>query len=301
MRSRAFVDLANLRDPDLFEALAQGLALLAEHVSSLCDGVAILETAAKYRAASSLHSLANEEAGKFLLLLDAARCPRQPQSLLSSHLKRASDHVAKGIYSVLSHGRPADLAEVERYVVPFRSTLVLDGPEGFEWIFRNPIEDGREACTYVDYVDPEQDAAPHEWNAPPHEALAQALGGTSPACELVSSLARVGIATRDGVCLVADLWRDLSPESGTGWGEIHDRNRQTFEALDAAGLASGATAGDRSRMIEQWTFPLWQCDLSRIPVSREELKERQAELAAREWALDRFVDWHDEEDVFPSS
>jgi hypothetical protein len=41
-------------------------------------------------------AVAEEEAGKFLILFDAARCPRL---WLGHHLKKFNDQLAKGIYA----------------------------------------------------------------------------------------------------------------------------------------------------------------------------------------------------------
>ena len=74
---QAIRELAGLNDADFFAAIAEGLGYIRESLSDLLAGLeAIPEENGPARAV--LHALANEEAGKALLLLDAVRCPRNP-------------------------------------------------------------------------------------------------------------------------------------------------------------------------------------------------------------------------------
>jgi len=75
-RVRAFADLAQLSDAEFFASLAEGLVAIHENASRLAHGMETLKAAGNARAANVLETLANEEAGKYLILLDAVRCPR---------------------------------------------------------------------------------------------------------------------------------------------------------------------------------------------------------------------------------
>ena len=102
MRVRAIKDLMQLGEPAFFAAIAEGLELIVQNVSRLYDGALTLAKASQPHAASVLQRLAEEEASKVLILLDAVRCPRLPADRLSRQLARFNDHLAKGLCSVLT-------------------------------------------------------------------------------------------------------------------------------------------------------------------------------------------------------
>ena len=98
-RVRAFGDLAQFQDKDLFAELAEGLAAIHENAARLTQGMETAKAAGNVRAARVLAALANEECGKYLILLDAVRCHRNPPETLVKHLAKAGEHLAKGIYA----------------------------------------------------------------------------------------------------------------------------------------------------------------------------------------------------------
>ena len=84
-----------------------------------------------------------EVAGKFLIFVDAARLGRPSQRKLRDQLKRAGDHLAKGLYAKATEIRPADFKELLGFLEPERATLYLDGPNDVDSIFRNEILSSR--------------------------------------------------------------------------------------------------------------------------------------------------------------
>ncbi len=54
------------------EALSEGMALIAEHVLALASGASLLAAMSSPRGAEVLRVVAEEEAAKYLILLDAA-------------------------------------------------------------------------------------------------------------------------------------------------------------------------------------------------------------------------------------
>lgn len=87
------------------------------------------------RGAWILDQLASEEAAKFLMLLDAASCPRE---LLKGHLvRRFYDHLTRAIYVAACHWKPGSFREFRSYVERERQSHYLDGPNGLDWIYRN--------------------------------------------------------------------------------------------------------------------------------------------------------------------
>jgi hypothetical protein len=88
--------------------------------------------------------IAEEEAGKFLILLDAVRCGRKRQKVFAEQLERSHDRLAKGLYVATVSIRPAISAELLSYLEGLRVQLYLDGPNDVDWIFRNEVLSGRE-------------------------------------------------------------------------------------------------------------------------------------------------------------
>jgi hypothetical protein len=99
MRPRAFPKLASYPEPKLLEALAEGLSLIAEHVLALETTASQQTGPHAARAASAIRVIADEEAGKYLILLDVARCARELTEYKDRQLARCSNHVVKGIYA----------------------------------------------------------------------------------------------------------------------------------------------------------------------------------------------------------
>jgi len=153
MRPRAFTKLASYREPKLLVALAEGMSLIAEHVVAL-DTTAGQQTGPHAaRATSAIRAISDEEAGKYLVLLDVARCAREKAAKKADQLRRCRDDVVKGIYARMADMRPATYEELIGYVELLRPNHCLDGPSGMDWIFRNEIEAEREDHLYVDFVE----------------------------------------------------------------------------------------------------------------------------------------------------
>jgi AbiV family abortive infection protein len=163
MRVRAIKDLTQLSDPDFFASIAEGVSLVVENVNRLQAGAAALAEARQTHPSRVLTTLAEEEAAKVLILVDAVRCPRQPTERLARQLGRFNDHLAKGLYARVCGMRPITLADLQKYVDNDRHDFYLDGPNDVDWIFRNQVIDGRESMLYVDYVARDDG---HHWSDP---------------------------------------------------------------------------------------------------------------------------------------
>jgi hypothetical protein len=278
VRPRAVTSLASLKEAELFESLAEGMGLLAEHASSVEASARALEPA-QVRGAAPLRALAEEEAAKFLILLDAARCPRKPPGAVATHLKRFSNHLARGLYIEAYEGRPADLREVRKYVDLLRRSHYLDGPNDVDWIFRNSVLARREERLYVDLVEYEDGTT---WFSPARLDDIHLLDW-STALRLVEAAERLGFATPLGLQRVADIWRGVDLDDSTHWATARDLNLQTVASLEDAGISDRATAADANLIVEHWLFPLYSLDMSPIEVSLEELRQLRESWAAGEW------------------
>ena len=152
MRARAIRDLTQLPDRGFFVEVAEGLTLILGDACRLQSGAASLAQAKQFHASRVLQLVAEEEASKALILLDAVRCPRHPGDRFANQLGRFNDHLAKGLYARACSLRPATLAQLQEYLNSYRQEFYLDGPNDVDWIFRNDVISRREEVLYVDYV-----------------------------------------------------------------------------------------------------------------------------------------------------
>jgi len=149
---RAIKDLCQLRDADLFKEIATGIGYIMDVVDGLDAAARRLSETGDHHPARVLGNLAEEEATKVPILVDAVRCPRTAQSERARMLGYFYDHLAKGIYAEVSKWSPMDFAEVMRGVEHQRVEHYLDGPNDVDWIFPNRITQRREDDLYVGYV-----------------------------------------------------------------------------------------------------------------------------------------------------
>jgi AbiV family abortive infection protein len=247
------------------------MSLLAEHARTLEASATTLRRSKQIRGAFPLRALAEEEAAKFLILLDVARCPRKPQRQKRDQLARFHDHLAKGIYARVSEMRPADYGEVGQYVEGLRQSHYLDGPNDVDWVFRNEVEAQREERLYVDFMESDEGRS---WHSPAGWDDLDLLEW-SDVIRLVAGMERAGFASPEGLQIVAELWRGFVLVDSVHWQTARKLNVRTLETLKEAGLADDMTEPDASVIVEQWSFPLHSLDLRPIQADIEELRERQ--------------------------
>ncbi len=185
---------------------------LWENANAISADVQVLADREGLRGSRILTSVAEEEAAKYLILLDAVRCPRSTEEnkkTFSRHLRKFYDHLARGIYVEYCTLSLATFEEGRGLVESDRADYYLDGEE-ILWIFRNQILQQRENQMYVDYIDSEE--GHHYWSSPRDELNLVALSrapSDSWVIELVNALHDVGVATADGLGVVASIRRPV--------------------------------------------------------------------------------------------
>ena len=278
MRVRAIKDLTQLSDPDFFAAIAEGISLVVKNVARLQAGAAALGESKQMHPARVLSTVAEEEVAKVLILLDAVRCPRTPGERLAGQLARFNDHLAKGLYARACGMRPGTLAELQEYVDNHREEFYLDGPNDVDWIFRNEVLEGREGALYVDYVARDDG---HHWSDPSmYEDLY--FGPLEPAAvKTARSLHDAGLCSAASLAIVAEIWRANPVEPETHFSAIRELNVRTLRTLDERGLLAEQSSDVYSWIANEWQFPMYGLDLSKIKVDLEMLRERQ-----RNWSPD---------------
>jgi AbiV family abortive infection protein len=276
MRVRAVHELARLADPEFFHELETGIGLCCAHASRLMADVEVLAKMGRYPSAKILQNVANEEAAKVMILLDAARCPRHPQENLVWQLKRFALHLPKGLYASIADIRPCSFAEVREWADRERQQYYLDGPDGGEWVFSNNILTAREQAMYVDYVV----ADDSKWWHDPSSHLAPLFGAGSfrpdGICRMVSALQAAGWFTAEALATIAKIWRPVKVHDGMTIHELRDLNQETLRALNEKDLLRDAGQEAFSLIVRECPFPLFPLDLSMEEVKKAELLEQRS-------------------------
>jgi AbiV family abortive infection protein len=280
MNVKSIKDLTQLADRDFFAEIAIGLQFVVKNASRLYEGTKPLGELKQYHAARVLAAIAEEEASKFLILIDAVRCPRQPCGRLATQLGRFNEHLAKGLYARACMMRPTTLEQLQEYIDLDRDDFYLDGPNGVDWIFRNEIIQGREGALYVDY---ERHDDGHRWTDPTEfEALIHCA--TEPlSLRMARYLHDVGFATPEALATVAELWRAAPIGLQTHCTEIFQFNRQTLMALESRGQLREQPEDVYRWIFGEWQFPMYALNLSMIKVDLDTLRDRQLNWNPEDW------------------
>ena len=98
MKARALIEIMAMPKADRWPVLAEGLALLGEHVEVLRAETQSLIDAEHVRSAAIIDAVAAEEAAKILMILDLARLGLRDQLAWKRLIASFSQHVPRGIY-----------------------------------------------------------------------------------------------------------------------------------------------------------------------------------------------------------
>jgi AbiV family abortive infection protein len=235
MRPRATPKLASVSEDKLLSILAEGLPLIAEHVAALARSAEHQSGPSAVRGANAIQVVATEEAGKYLVLLDAVRCVRASHEIKARQLRRFGNHIAKGIYVKVTDWSPATFGEIHRYIERLRQSHYLDGPNDVDWILRNEIEAEREELLYIDYVETDEG---DRWVSPQQWRDSLGVGRTADAVRLVLAMHRAGFGNPKTLSKIVEVWDGFVPEDNTHCrtrSQRHDyqpyeRSRNQFRA-----------------------------------------------------------------------
>jgi hypothetical protein len=135
---------------------------------------------------------------------------------------------------------------------------------------------GREAALYVDY---ERHDTGNLWTDPSRfEDMMFGLAEPE-AVSVARSLHGVGFASASALATVAEVWRSKKIGGSTRWHDLFDMNVETLATLNQRDQAAEQPDKVYQHIYNRWQFPLYNLDLSPIPVDRDSLR------AAREsWA-----------------
>ncbi len=272
MRARAIKDLSQLSDEKLFSEVAKGMDLCLENAERLFAQSQELGKLNHPQGFNILRTIVEEEAGKFMILLDAIRCPRET---LAKHLSKFNNHLARSLYAYSCDLKPGNYKELMHYLNLKRQQFYLDGPNDVDFIFRNEVLHSREAAIYVDYVETEDG---HDWLNPYH------WGGLEPfevgfkpsVLELAIVIRAMGFVCLDVLRIVASKWRSIEMKNDYSYEQLSDEIWNTLKELGKNKLIKDTNKEHLRVVVEKWTFPLHAEELEKeIPVSREALREKQ--------------------------
>tara|TARA_R110002094_G_scaffold51613_1_gene63071 strand:- start:104 stop:943 length:840 start_codon:yes stop_codon:yes gene_type:complete len=273
MRPRAFADLSQQSDPNFFRKISEGLSHIAHNVSSIDADFRRLVEDNRGRGARILHACAAEEAGKFLILLDAVRCPRIPPVRFTAQLKKANSHLAKGLYAEANDIRHFDFSEVKLWIERESAEFYLDGPNDVDWIFRNRIAHSRENTLYVDYVAAE---GAHYWDIPGMlDENISLLTPSRAAVEMVLALEGAGFTNAPALKVIADTWRPVPMRNDMDVRELRRLNVLTLNELSRLNLLVKQQDNEYSMIATNWFFPLYDLPIKSVKMAPADLESER--------------------------
>ena len=266
--------LCQMSPADRLTFIAEGLPVILASAQGFWSASVAL--AAMPREAEVLKGFAKEEAAKILVLMDLLRCP---QALIDDRLgtlvNRFYGHLERLIYAQVAEWWSEDIARLRTAVEPLRQTHYLEGDMG-EYILPNSTLYARESKLYAD-IEAYEDGAPL-WNAPTvHPSHFPPM---KPRVLVVAeAMSALGMFTPAGLKAVAEVWAQLA---FTDTETLQDGERLTrllLERLVTESLpAEEATQEHVRDLIRSWPLPMYDVDLSPIPVTLDELKAQQDRL-----------------------
>lgn len=271
---RAAQTLAQLQDPSIFEEISEGIFHVVEHVTDLDRNAQVLHQKEEWSSANILKNLADEEAAKVPILLDLVRCPDETKKKRTS--KYFYNHIAKRIYSQACYLRFTDFQELIGYVKEECHGYYLDGPNDVDWIFPNSIKLERERTIYVDYVqDITEERGKCSWITPLSHNWNGGEYRTPPCVQLSQAIYEIGMASSEGLKVVAEVWEQYIPNCKTHWNEILELNKKTLVELIKRGLCSDDDPA-RSFIMDRWPFPLWPLEIKIETIDLVDLRQYRA-------------------------
>jgi len=283
MNPRRMHQIRNLPEAQRFQVMAEGLVMMHEHIEYLNQDFEVLCEQGRFRSAAILRAFADEEAAKVMILLDVARAGWGNHQRVEKLLKQAIyHHLSRDLYVRVYEGRPASMQEVREFVNRMREKLYLDGPNSFDWIFRNEIESSREDLLYVDYIETED--GPY-WSSPAAQERC-VLDMSSTIVNVALALGRLGLLSTEGLKVVREMWHGQDVTDDTHWQEIRRVNQDVLQAYSSRHDIEEWSREDVYSALEHWCFPLFDVDLRQKQVTTEELSEMRNALFNQE-----FGDW----------
>lgn len=267
--------LCQMSPADRLTFIAEGLPVILASARGFWSASVAL--AAMPREAEVLKGFAKEEAAKILVLMDLLRCPQAliDDGRLGKLVSRLYGHLERLIYAQVAEWWSEDIARLRKAIEPLRQTHYLEGNMG-EYILPNSTLYDRESKLYAD-IEAFEDGTPH-WNAP--TAHPSHFPPRKPRVLAVAdAMSALGMFTPAGLKAVAEVWVQLAFTDTETLQDGERLTRQLLERLVTESLpAEEATQQHVGDLSRSWPLPMYDVELSPLPVTLEELKAQQDRL-----------------------
>ena len=265
MKTRQFQQLAGLSKEHRVEKVLEGLQATGANVLALTENLEKCNDARAFRAAQLVYNAGREEAGKFLILIDTWRAPSASQDQISRQFNRAGDHLSKLLYAQMADYSIATQKELLSAINTHRRGLYLDGPNDFDWIFRNDLLTERESAMYVDLVEAEGSL---EWWAPRDYGMSVTVPFSM---RLVGRLLETDLVTEGGLSRLQEAWADFDPVEDSHCSKWAERNAKALSAFPDRNVDGPRLNSDASFVARRWPMPMVALDLTMTKVTEEEM------------------------------
>lgn len=290
MEPRRMVRLLGLPEAQRLPVVAEGLELLAEHVRGKQDDAAALHEVGRHGSGRLLATLADEEAAKASMLLDAVRVAWKPHDQVEKLLRQSFyDHLSRlNIAEIYDFPAHLDQVEIQELLDLNRDTFYVDGPNDVDWVFRNRQLSRREGLMYVDYCMRTDGTA--EWISPQDHVDTELAGflhsRVSRGALLLLTLQRIGLLTMAGLQVIQRVWR-MAPAPLT-WQAVRELNAAVLDEVRADSGIPGSEAIDDAAcrlVLDTWHMPLLGFDLAENRVSMHATELRRQEESRRRFGV----------------
>ena len=278
--------LCQMRQAERLDFIADGLPVVLASAMGFWRAARQLDD--QVREAVVLARHAEEEAAKVLILMDMVRCPKRlVSSRTGSMVKWFYSHLARLIYAEAAGWKLMDVAQLRKYVDMNRKSHHVDGGVG-EYIMPNLTIFRREGLLYADIEGYEEAGA--SWSDPRDLIHPLSFSGRTPtALGLAESMSRLGMFTRRGVELTAQVWGKVEFKERGSFREARALTRTLLKGLIAEELpAEVAEDKDVQLLYEVWQLPMYHFDLGLIEVPLEDLHNEQEALLRAEIGEDHY-------------
>ena len=290
------------RAPNIGLSQAQRLCQMpqSERLAFIADGLPVVLASAQgfWQAASQLDGQvreavvlarhAEEESAKVLILMDMVRCPKRlVSSRMGSMVKWFYSHLARLIYGEAVSWKPMHVAQLREYVDLSRKSHHVDGAVG-EYIMPNSMIFNREGVLYSDIAAYEEEGV--SWSDSADLIHELSFSRRPPtALRLAESMSRLGMFTRGGVELTAEVWGKVEFKEQENVREADDLMQTLLGELSGEGLpAEDAAEEDVQLLYEAWPLPMYHFDFGLIEVPLDDLQNEQQALLWAEIGADYY-------------
>ena len=277
------MQLCNMKHGDCLAFLAEGLPVILTSARSMWEGSLELEES-RHREAAVLRILAEEEAAKILVMMDVVRCPsRLFARRIGNIVQWSYSHLSRLIYASATMWQATSVEQLREYVDAERKTHSLGGFAG-EFIMPNLYLHERESLLYADIEADEYGNL--SWSDPLQKALAPGSsldkGRPPESLTLAQALDALGVFKLAGLQATAKIWGQVDFTDTVRWEKAIELGKQLVDLLCRDELPhEGVTEKDADWLINHWQMPMYNLDLSQIPVSMKELEDtrQRAQIA----------------------